>query len=95
MMSDLLSLASLDILLGLCGAVLIFQYARTKKRKPLPPGPKPLPLIGNLFDMPSADTELGDHWSKHKTLYGACIFYLQANMAVDNDFQVPSALSAH
>lgn len=75
-MSTLLSYASLDIFLGLCVAVLVFQYARTKTQKPLPPGPKPLPLIGNMFDMPTADTDLGDHWSKHKALYGASIVYL-------------------
>ncbi|KAL3458739.1 putative cytochrome P450 oxidoreductase OrdA-like protein [Aspergillus heterothallicus] len=37
---------------------------------PLPPGPKPLPLVGNLRDLPAPDTEEWVHWLKHKDLYG-------------------------
>lgn len=39
-------------------------------RKPLPPGPKGLPLIGNLKDMPPPGVLEAHHWLKHKELYG-------------------------
>lgn len=43
------------------------------KRAPghrLPPGPKPLPIIGNFFDLPPNDEPEFLHWFKHKDLYG-------------------------
>ncbi|KAE9963354.1 hypothetical protein EG328_011497 [Venturia inaequalis] len=36
----------------------------------LPPGPKPLPIIGNFFDLPPNDGPEFLHWIKHKELYG-------------------------
>ena len=41
---------------------------RDNRRLPLPPGPKPLPFIGNALDFP--DSHLGRFWAKHKDLYG-------------------------
>ncbi|KAJ7761119.1 cytochrome P450 [Mycena metata] len=35
------------------GAALLFLYARLKKRAPLPPGPTPLPIVGNILNMPA------------------------------------------
>ena len=32
------------------------------------PGPKPLPIIGNLFDLPKDHAWI--HWAKHKDIYG-------------------------
>ncbi|KAE8146925.1 cytochrome P450 [Aspergillus avenaceus] len=37
---------------------------------PLPPGPPPKPLIGNLKDLPSAQDQDWIHWWKFKDLYG-------------------------
>lgn len=37
---------------------------------PLPPGPKPKPLIGNLGDLPPPGAREWEHWAKHKELYG-------------------------
>jgi hypothetical protein len=41
-----------------------------RRRKRLPPGPKPLPLVGNIADLPSAGVPEWEHWLKHKDLYG-------------------------
>ncbi|KAJ8126114.1 hypothetical protein O1611_g7525 [Lasiodiplodia mahajangana] len=41
-----------------------------KKRGPLPPGPKGLPLLGNIRDLPTGGQREWEHWLKHKDLYG-------------------------
>jgi hypothetical protein len=37
----------------------------------LPPGPKPLPIIGNVRDVPPAGMPEFQHWLKHKDSYGS------------------------
>ncbi|KAL9615847.1 MAG: hypothetical protein Q9160_009210 [Pyrenula sp. 1 TL-2023] len=36
----------------------------------LPPGPRPLPVVGNILDLPPKGTPEFQHWFKHKDLYG-------------------------
>ena len=38
---------------------------------PLPPGPKPKPIIGNLGDLPPPGQQDWKHWMQFKKLYGA------------------------
>lgn len=56
-------------LIGLC-TVTYLLLARRKNRLPLPPGPPPNPIIGNLLDLPPTDSQSWHHWLKHKQLYG-------------------------
>lgn len=47
---------------------LINRSLLSRKRYKLPPGPKPLPLVGNLFDYPK-DLEWVQ-WATYKDIYG-------------------------
>ncbi|KAH6666529.1 O-methylsterigmatocystin oxidoreductase [Plectosphaerella plurivora] len=60
-------------LLGAIGVVgfLVYRHLSTRHQLPLPPGPKPLPLLGNISDFPPTDgTPEHLHWLKHKDQYG-------------------------
>ena len=48
----------------------VYRYSSKTCRRKLPPGPKPLPLIGNVRDFPPTGMPEFEHWIKHKDLYG-------------------------
>lgn len=49
----------------------IYRYSSGwSGQRSLPPGPKPLPIVGNARDFPPADVPEFQHWLKHKDLYG-------------------------
>ncbi|EIT81129.1 cytochrome protein [Aspergillus oryzae 3.042] len=63
------------MVLGLAIGVIFLYFirsflARTKSFAPFPPGPRPKPIIGNLWDLPPQGTRDWLHWLKHKDLYG-------------------------
>ncbi|KAF8897192.1 cytochrome P450 [Infundibulicybe gibba] len=57
----------LDLCLATLGLFIIRRFIRSRSTVPLPPGPKGLPLVGNILDMPSEKEWLtfakwGDTW---------------------------------
>ena len=63
----MLSISPLLAALSVLTLILLSRLFLSKKHAPLPPGPKRLPLIGNLLDMPSEQewltfTRWGEKW---------------------------------
>lgn len=63
------------ILSLILGFVILYGYKILSRSKhagqpPLPPGPKGLPLLGNVNDLPKPGILEAHHWLKHKDLYG-------------------------
>jgi len=58
-----------------------------KAKPPLPPGPKALPLVGNLKDLPPENVSEWQHWLTHKNLYGpiSSITVMGQTMIILND----------
>ncbi|KAI1790229.1 cytochrome P450 [Ganoderma leucocontextum] len=58
--------------LALLSVIFIRQISRRKASSRYPPGPKPLPFVGNLFDMPR--TDLGRSFAQLSRLYGDLVY---------------------
>lgn len=66
-----LSTQNLAFALGVLSLYILARFLRPKKHDlPLPPGPKGLPLLGNINDLPTPGILECHHWLKHKDLYG-------------------------
>lgn len=65
----------LSATIGIAFATFAIIYATRwhlgrKNALPLPPGPKGLPLLGNVNDMPKSGMLECHHWLQHKEFYG-------------------------
>lgn len=68
-------------------AVLLIAYLTYRlltvnkiQRGRLPPGPWPLPVIGNARDFPSSDALMHEHWLRLKEKYGPMIYLTAMGM---------------
>ncbi|KAJ7458888.1 cytochrome P450 [Mycena latifolia] len=95
------SLAISSALLGsILGLIIFFYGNRNRNRLPLPPGPKKLPLVGNMFQVPSDRMwEVYRDWSKefnsdiiHLDVAGTSIVVLSSVEAVKDLFDKRSSL---
>lgn len=55
-------------------ALRILLLVRKGKQYPLPPGPKPWPVLGNITDMPKTGVREWEFWLRHKDSYGKSQF---------------------
>ncbi|CAG9982739.1 unnamed protein product [Clonostachys byssicola] len=60
----------LAILAGLGLSLFLWSWKSAKSTPPLPPGPRPLPLVGNILDLPPKGEPDHLFWLKHREKYG-------------------------
>ncbi|KAK5630396.1 hypothetical protein RRF57_006111 [Xylaria bambusicola] len=86
-----LNAPSLVLALGIAYvAATLLRNQLNKARQPLPPGPKGLPLVGNLNDLPKPGAFEAQHWLEHKKLYGpiSSVTVFGQSIIIINDAQV-------
>jgi cytochrome P450 len=80
------------IVLLVAGVAYLINYLAHTNRtgRPLPPGPKGLPILGNVNDLPKPGTLECHHWAQHKDLYGpiSSITVLGQTFIIINDPQL-------
>lgn len=77
----------LDIVASFLLLWVIRLYTKKKwSRLPLPPGPKRLPFVGNLFNMPrSLEWEVYDKWSKDLSKHAKILIFICSLCATFED----------
>lgn len=69
-LDQMASATIIQALIALLSFTIYHQLFRNPKKKNLPPGPKGLPLIGNVFDLPPKGTPDYIHWKSVTDKYG-------------------------
>ncbi|OBT69090.1 hypothetical protein VE03_01398 [Pseudogymnoascus sp. 23342-1-I1] len=77
-----------------CGVLALYVISRLLRskgdRRPLPPGPKGFPILGNINDLPKPGEREWEHWLQHKDLYGpiSSITVLGQTMVIISDPEI-------
>ncbi|PQE07819.1 O-methylsterigmatocystin oxidoreductase protein [Rutstroemia sp. NJR-2017a WRK4] len=82
---------TLLVLFSIAVAYVLNRLIRAQNHDlPLPPGPKGLPLLGNVNDLPKPGMLECHHWLKHKELYGpiSSVMVLGQTFVIINDAQI-------
>ncbi|KAL8377634.1 hypothetical protein RB595_008363 [Gaeumannomyces hyphopodioides] len=68
-----------------------------RSRLPLPPGPKPVPLFGNINDFPKPGVTEYTHWLSHKDKYGpiSSVTVMGNTLVLANELEVALDLLEH
>ncbi|KAJ5606342.1 hypothetical protein N7510_009123 [Penicillium lagena] len=80
------------------GALLLYAtkvlFTRNKANGPLPPGPSPKPIIGNISDLPPQGGKDWTYWLKHKDLYGpiSSITVMGQTIVIVNESRIATEL---
>lgn len=86
MQDPMLVVGFLAILCVIYVADRLVQWRRNANVAPLPPGPKGLPLVGNLRDLPEPGVLEAEHWAKlaeyGKLSYSPTVAHMQSLRAV-------------
>ncbi|EJT76779.1 hypothetical protein GGTG_06694 [Gaeumannomyces tritici R3-111a-1] len=69
----------------------------SRSKLPLPPGPKPVPLLGNINDLPKPGVIEYTHWLTHREKYGpiSCVTILGNTLVLANELDVALDLLEH
>ena len=82
----------------ICAIIALVSYIIYKKStsssKRLPPGPKPLPLLGNIRDFPPPGKPEHQHWLEHKDVHGpiSSVTVMGMTLVIIHDKSIASQL---
>ncbi|KAJ5665051.1 uncharacterized protein N7477_007499 [Penicillium maclennaniae] len=87
--------ALLNAILGLLALYITGVWVKRRRALgPLPPGPPPRPIVGNIADLPPPGVQDWMHWLKHKDLYGpiSSVTVMGQTIVILNDIETASEL---